>query len=419
MLSVYSRHYPPCSHSDINHRRCRCPKWIQGTLLDGRSIRISAGTRSWEKAEIKARRVEDVADPNKPEIKARVKIEDAIQCFRDDENSRHLNKHSQKKSQFFFQKQLKTWVEQQGLVFLDQLTAAELVKFRAQWGNGSATTRRKHERLIAFFWFCVRMDWIDKNPAVLLKRVKIESKPTDYFPKEEFDALVDATYAYGDWLGGHDYEHRRDRIRGLILLMRWSGLAIKDAVTLDRGRIDEEGNLFLYRAKTGVSVYVPLPPFVHALLLSLPNENPRYFFWSGNGDPETCKRCWTRALARLFKLTAIKRPDDSLKRCHSHMFRDTFAVELLLAGVPIDQVSLLLGHSSVKVTEKHYAPFVKARQEQLAQSARKAWHFEETGKRQGRKAKRNLAAARRQSQRRSSVSATDSLSSNTQSSMHA
>jgi len=59
------------------------------------------------------------------------------------------------------------------------------------------------------------------------------------------------------------------------------------------------------------------------------------------------------------------------------MLRDTFAVELLLAGVPIDQVSLLLGHSSVKVTEKHYAPFVKARQEQLAQSARKAWETDE------------------------------------------
>lgn len=59
------------------------------------------------------------------------------------------------------------------------------------------------------------------------------------------------------------------------------------------------------------------------------------------------------------------------------MFRDTFAVELLLAGVPIDQVSLLLGHSSVKVTEKHYAPFMKARQEQLAHSARKAWEQRE------------------------------------------
>lgn len=55
------------------------------------------------------------------------------------------------------------------------------------------------------------------------------------------------------------------------------------------------------------------------------------------------------------------------------MFRDTFAVELLLAGVPIDQVSLLLGHSSVKVTEKHYSPFVKARQEQLENSVKLSW----------------------------------------------
>jgi integrase/recombinase XerD len=159
--------------------------------------------------------------------------------------------------------------------------------------------------------------------------------------------------------------------------MRWSGLAIKDAVTLERSRISADGSVFLYRAKTGVPVYVPLPPRVHQLLRSLPSENPRYFFWSGNGDPATCKRGWTRALARLFKLANIQKPDKTPKRCHSHMLRDTFAVELLLAGVPIDQVSLLLGHSSVKVTEKHYAPFVKARQEQLAQSARKAWETDE------------------------------------------
>jgi integrase/recombinase XerD len=54
------------------------------------------------------------------------------------------------------------------------------------------------------------------------------------------------------------------------------------------------------------------------------------------------------------------------------MFRDTFAVEMLLAGVPIDQVSLLLGHASVKITEKSYAPFVKAGQVQLQESVRNA-----------------------------------------------
>ncbi len=56
MLSVYSRHYPPCDHTDIYHRRCRCPKWIQG-LVDGKGfVRVSARTRSWEKAELKAAR---------------------------------------------------------------------------------------------------------------------------------------------------------------------------------------------------------------------------------------------------------------------------------------------------------------------------------------------------------------------------
>jgi integrase/recombinase XerD len=377
MLSVYTRHYRPCTHTDIYHRRCRCPKWIQGTLDDGRIIRQAANTRNWEKAELTARDLEDAANPHKPEARTRVTIADAIQCFRDDEKSRHLSKDSNRKSAFFFETQLKTWAERQGFVYLNQLTAAELTKFRGQWGNGPQTTRRKHERLIAFFWFCARMDWIDKNPAILMKRVKAEVKPTDYFTKEEFKAIVDATHAYGDWVGGHDFEHRRDRLRALVLLMRWSGLAIKDAVTLERSRISADGSIFLYRAKTGVPVYVPLPPHVHQHLRSLPSENPRYFFWSGNGDPATCKRGWTRALARLFKLANIQKPDKTPKRCHSHMFRDTFAVELLLAGVPIDQVSLLLGHSSVKVTEKHYAPFVKARQEQLAQSARKAWETDE------------------------------------------
>ncbi|HLJ89978.1 MAG TPA: hypothetical protein VKZ53_24430 [Candidatus Angelobacter sp.] len=53
-------------------------------------------------------------------------------------------------------------------------------------------------------------------------------------------------------------------------------------------------------------------------------------------NPETCKRGWTRALARLFRLGNIPGPDGSRKRWHSRVFRDTFVVELPLAGTTID-----------------------------------------------------------------------------------
>jgi integrase len=58
---------------------------------------------------------------------------------------------------------------------------------------------------------------------------------------------------------------------------------------------------------------------------------------------------------------------------NAHRFRDTFAVGLLQAGVPMDRVSMLLGHSSIKVTEKKYSPWVRTPQEQLEAVVRRAW----------------------------------------------
>ena len=71
----------------------------------------------------------------------------------------------------------------------------------------------------------------------------------------------------------------------------------------------------------------------------------------------------------MFKLATV--PDG-----HANRFRDTLAVELLLAGVPLERVSVLLGHQSVKVTDKHSTPWVRARQEQLEQDARRTWNTE-------------------------------------------
>jgi site-specific recombinase XerD len=53
--------------------------------------------------------------------------------------------------------------------------------------------------------------------------------------------------------------------------------------------------------------------------------------------------------------------------------RNTFAVSLLLKGVSLESVSKLLGHTSIKVTERHYAPWVKARQDQLESDVKRTW----------------------------------------------
>ena len=56
-------------------------------------------------------------------------------------------------------------------------------------------------------------------------------------------------------------------------------------------------------------------------------------------------------------------------RLHAHILHENSAHAL----IALERVSVLLGHQSVKVTEKHYTPWVRARQEQLEQDVRRTW----------------------------------------------
>ena len=124
--------------------------------------------------------------------------------------------------------------------------------------------------------------------------------------------------------------------------------------------------LLLRMHKTGQPVYVKLPAFVVEALNSIPRASERYWFWSGVGKVDNNMETWRRKLKRLFSLAGVK-------NAHPHRFRDTFSVELLLAGVPTEDVSVLLGHESVRITERNYAPWVKARQQRLDADLERAW----------------------------------------------
>ena len=79
-------------------------------------------------------------------------------------------------------------------------------------------------------------------------------------------------------------------------------------------------------------------------------------------------KSWDRVFKKLGETA-----DPPPAHFHPHRFRDTFAVSLLLKGGSPDSVSKLLGHSSIKVTERHYAPWVKARQDLLEAEVRRSW----------------------------------------------
>lgn len=390
-VKVFTRHSTDCPHyDDMYWRDCHCCKWIY-TYHDGQDRRKSAKTRSWSKADRIRQEIEDSLDPVRAELKRlkeeqqakRIRIPDAIRTFLSDAEARNLKPRTRQGYRLVCAKRLLPWSERAGLRYLHELTTPRLTMWRSTWTVAPSTRKMQQERAKTFFEFCFRQGWLERNPAFWLSRIKVEPVPTDYFTREEFERLIGATHLMEGAPQASNLfgEIPRDRnavsavrLRTILLLLRWSGLRIGDAVTLECSRLIGD-SILLYQAKTGEPVYVPLPPEVAEALRRIPpgnTSNPRYFFWNGHCAADTAIHCWYHDFWRLFKIADIRNPDGTAKWCHTHMLRDTFAIELLLADVPLDQVSMLLGHSSIRTTERHYAPWVRARQLQLEKSVRKA-----------------------------------------------
>jgi integrase len=119
------------------------------------------------------------------------------------------------------------------------------------------------------------------------------------------------------------------------------------------------------RQKTGVPVSVPIHPEVAREILAVENKNPKYIFWTGEGSGQTIAKTWANRYVRPVFEAAGLAGEETDTHMLSHRLRDTFAVDLLQKGVPLEEVSKALGHESVKTTEKHYAQWVRSRQDRL------------------------------------------------------
>ena len=356
MITIYRRHLRTCPHTSRRYRRCQCPIHAEGSI-GAEPIRRALDLTSWEAAQNLVRewetrgKVGGVAAPS---------ITEAVEQYVADAIARGVKEATLKLIRAVLEKSLVPWCEAEGFSRLSQLGIEEMRAYRNSWTFAPVTAQKKLERLKSFFLFCEDSGWIERSPAKPLKPPIVKQRPTLPFTDEEFARLLAACDQFPH-SGTYGFDTPK-RVRAFVLLLRYSGLRRNDAISLSRDRL-WNGKLFLYTAKTGVPVWVPLPPFVIAAMEEVRHGD--YYFWTGNGGLKAASSSWDRAIRKLMKKAGV--------RGHMHQFRDTFAVSLLLKGTPIEDVAILLGHSDPKITWKHYAPFVKARQERLEETVRAMW----------------------------------------------
>lgn len=176
------------------------------------------------------------------------------------------------------------------------------------------------------------------------KDIKLKQKPVfkGYLTKEEIDLLANTNLKSMDL----------DRIRDIFLFSCYTGLAYSDVKQLTRHHImkDGEDTYFIRkpRQKTGQESIIPLLPAAKRILQKYSlTPDFRDFQWHVSANQKMNQR-----LKTIGTLAGLS------KELHMHLARHTFATTVTLSnGVPIESVSSMLGHASLKQTQ-HYAKII-------------------------------------------------------------
>ena len=178
------------------------------------------------------------------------------------------------------------------------LSMDDVRKLRESWTHSPGTQAKMLELVRSFFRFCVDSGWIEKNPAKGIKAPQSRVVPTLPYSDAEWKDILTALDVYAS-IHNQSPLRIQKQLRALILVMRYSGLRISDAVGLERSRIDSSGNLFIYQAKTGNPVSVPLPKLVLDALADCGEEGRRYF-WNGEKTLKTVTTDWSARMKKVF-----------------------------------------------------------------------------------------------------------------------
>jgi site-specific recombinase XerD len=192
----------------------------------------------------------------------------------------------------------------------------------------------------------VGLDWIPSNPFNNF-RCSYHSPERDILTQSDLDVLMNKKFA----------TERLREVRDVFIFCCYTGFAYADLYNFEKNAvmIGLDGNYWLStnRQKTGTKEKVPLLPI--ALEIIDRYKEHEYCVKYNKLLPVNSNQRYNNYLKELADVCGIN------KHLTSHIARHTFATTVTLAnGVPIETVSAMLGHTSIRTTQI-YAKVVESK----------------------------------------------------------
>jgi len=199
------------------------------------------------------------------------------------------------------------------------------------------TTMKHIVKLKKIINLAIFNEWINHNP---FSNFKCSMKPTNrgYLSPSELQTLQQKTFTIP----------RLQKVLDIFIFCCYTGLSWSDAEKLTTSDIklgiDGEKWIIIYRKKTDTRSPIPILPQAMAIIEKYRN-NPEAIA-KGRLLPVNSNQRMNGYLKEIQDICEIP------KRLTMHLARHTFATTVTLAnGVPIETVSKMLGHTSIKTTQ--------------------------------------------------------------------
>ena len=192
-----------------------------------------------------------------------------------------------------------------------------------------------------FVLYCLRNEWITKNPFRYYKLKEDEVQAKEHLTAHELELLT-----------RKELDHRLARIRDVFVFCCLTGLAFADADHLRREHLsqDDEGRWWIHKPREKTSVMSRIPLLPASLEILRRYERDEACLARGRVLPTPSNQ---KMNAYMKEIAAVCGIDKVLT---THCARHTFACMAVEYGMPIDVLAKILGHSNTNMT-RHYAKF--------------------------------------------------------------